>query len=42
MKKFRVLYWIGSIITEKYVLAENEEEAKKKFNRVYRIEEVIE
>lgn len=42
MKKFRVLYWIGSIITEKCVLAENEEEAKKKFNRVYRIEEVTE
>lgn len=42
MKKYRVLYWVGSIITEKYIFAENEEEARKKFNRIYRIEEVIE
>lgn len=42
MKKFRVLYLIGSIITEKYIFVKNEEEARRKFNRVYRIEEVTE
>ena len=42
MKKFRVLYWVGSIITEKYVSARDEEEARQKFNRIYKIEEVTE
>ena len=31
MKTYRFVYWFGSCITEWYVKANNEEEAKKKF-----------
>ena len=31
MKRFRIIYWFGSITTERYITAVNEEEARKKF-----------
>ena len=34
MKKYRILYWLGSIKTEHVVKASNKEEAEKKFREV--------
>lgn len=31
MKKYRILYWFGSMVTEFVVKADNAEEAEKKF-----------
>lgn len=34
MKKYRILYWSGSMRTEYIVKANNEEEAEKKFREI--------
>ena len=34
MKKYRILYWLGSMKTEYVVKAKNKEEAKKKFREI--------
>ena len=41
MKVYRVLYWLGSVITEKFIRAKSEEEAKKSVEdrRIIKIEE---
>ena len=41
MKVYRILYWFGSIITEKFMRAENEEAIKKKIGdkQIIKIEE---
>ena len=48
MKRFRMVYWLGTCITERYTTAKDEEEAKKKFfaivgdwNRIISIERAI-
>jgi len=44
MYKWRVVYWLGSIITERFVMADNAESAKAQFDelnviKVERVEE---
>ena len=34
MKKFRIVYWFGSCMTEHYVKAENEQKALEKFKEL--------
>ena len=34
MKKFRIMYWFNSCITECYVKADNEQKALKKFKEL--------
>lgn len=34
MKKYRILYWFGSMRTEYIIRAINKEEAKKKFSEI--------
>lgn len=34
MKKFRIMYWFNSCITECYVRADNEQSALKKFKEL--------
>lgn len=45
MKLFRIIYWFGSITTEKYIRATDEADARKKFaeftdKKIVSIEEV--
>lgn len=42
MNKYRVMYWLGSIITERYVSADTLDEVKEKFStkRIVCIERV--
>ena len=34
MKKYRILYWLGSMKTEYVVKADNKEEAEQKFREI--------
>lgn len=34
MKRFRIVYWFNSVTTERYVAANNEADARKKFAEV--------
>lgn len=45
MKKFRIVYWFSSIITERYITAADEADARKKFaewsdKKIVSVEEV--
>ena len=41
MKKYRIVYWFGSCITEWYVKANDEQEALKKFKELKGEKEII-
>ena len=35
MKKFRIVYWMGSMLTDRYIMAKNESDALKKFKKMF-------
>lgn len=42
MKKYRILYWLGSMKTDYVVKASNKEEAEKKFKEIKGDKNIVE
>jgi hypothetical protein len=41
VKTYRIIYWIGSIITDAYVKAQNAEEAEAKFREHHKSAQIV-